>query len=367
MKIFIIIILSICAVGVGIAMLVPRNDAHFPDNNPVNIIFNRDTQKLQPELITFSGTLRKKDISIDNMAARELIKIDISKESNDLRLSIVDIIPEDFEPLTFNIILAGGSKKQVILKVSETETLPETDADVVKHDTKDQTEPDAEIKEETSKADAETLKEPEQEEPDAEFRTWPQPQGEIINSHFPRLKDPASFKLANGKIVYGQSRGVKVPFQVYKGKISRRSPACVYEFSDKDPVAEMYALWSLGGRFLLKNGKTTLKLGGENVPIAPEIKDDIQKVDNPLVLETDGNGKKLLDVFCEAMGAPSGSLSIALPEEMWSAVYQTVDKVAVDNDLKGHISRSGSVVKWRLKNHADGYAIIIQESDMHKK
>ena len=176
-----------------------------------------------------------------------------------------------------------------------------------------------------------------------------------------------TFKLANGKIVYGKSRGLNVPFQVYKGKISRRSPACVYEFSDEDPVAEIHALWDLGGRFLLTKNGTMLTLGGENRPIGPEIKDDIQKIDKPLVLETNDNGKKILDVFCEAMGVPSGSLSIVLPEEVWSALYQTVDKVAVDNQLKGKISNSGTEIRWRLKNHADSYAIIIQKSDMIKK
>ncbi|MCP5005283.1 MAG: hypothetical protein GY941_15310, partial [Planctomycetes bacterium] len=79
---------------------------------------------------------------------------------------------------------------------------------------------------------------------------------------------------------------------------------------------------------------------------------------------TNLKGEKVLDDFCEAMGVPSGSLSMVMPEKVWSALYQTVDKVAVDNKLKGNISRAGSVIRWRLKNHKDGYLITIQKDDM---
>ncbi|MCP5005152.1 MAG: serine/threonine protein kinase, partial [Planctomycetes bacterium] len=192
-------------------------------------------------------------------------------------------------------------------------------------------------------------------------------QGKILNSHFPGLSAPASFNLRNGKIIYGQSRGINVPFRVYESKIFRRAPACVYDFSDKYPVAEILALWELGGRFLLKKDGEILMLGDENASIGLEIDDDVQNIDNPLVLETNENGVKILDVFCEAMGVPSGSLSLALPNEVWKALYQTVDKVAVDNQLKGNISRPGAEIKWRLKTHADSYSIIIQKSDMVEK
>ncbi len=439
MKILIIMILSICAIGIGIALLVPRKAAHFLDNNPVNLILSRNLQSQQSEPIAFSGRLKETNISIDNAEVQKWIKIYISNESNDIRLSVANSIPENFESITFNIILTGGAEKQVTLKVSEAEAVPEMDTDPVEQDTappdesikgdidpeisdeqdfpakaEEETVPDAEISEEapdTEKldetervasediqkevadtefsdkavepaaeineetADTETLKEPEQEEPvteisvqpDTETRTWPQPEGDIINSSIPDLKNPASFKLVNDKIVYGQSRGAKVPFQVYKGKISRRSPACVYDFSDKNPVAEMHAIWSLGGRFLRTTEDTHLILGDDNSTLSPEIKDQGQKSDKALVLEVNNNGKNLLNTFCEAMRVPSGSLSIVLPEEVWSALYQTVDKVAVDNQLKGNISNSGTEITWRLKNHADSYAIIIQKADMSKK
>jgi len=419
MKIFITIILSICVIGIGIALLVPRKAPHFLDNNPVNLILSRD---LQSELIAVSGRLKRDDISFDNTNVQKWINIDISKDSNDIKLSIANTIPEELKSLTFNIILTGGAKKQVTIKIPEAvidtdvvvqetpspdkpddDAGPESDEqEPLAAQTEEETVPDAETIEDAP--DTVTIEEPKREEPedkpqkedtgtediddsklatetiektgpvteitnqpDAEVKTWPQPQSEIINSHFDNIKDPATFKLANGKIVYGKSRGLNVPFQVYKGNISRRSPACVYEFSDEDPVAEIHALWDLGGRFLLTKNGTMLTLGGENRPIGPEIKDDIQKIDKPLVLETNDNGKKILDVFCEAMGVPSGSLSIVLPEEVWSALYQTVDKVAVDNQLKGKISNSGTEIRWRLKNHADSYAIIIQKSDMIKK
>lgn len=439
MKILIIMILSICAIGVGITLLVPRKAAHFLDNNPVNLILSRNLQSQQSEPIAFSGRLKETNISIDNAEVQKWIKIDISNESSDIRLSIANSIPENIESITFNIILTGGSEKQVTLKVSEAEAAPETDTDLVEQDTappdesikedidseisdgqdslaktEEDTVPDAKISEETpdtekleeteqvasediqkedadtevgdkivepaaeitkETTDTETLKEPEQEEPVAEIsdqqepevKAWPQPEGDTINSSFPNLKNPASFKLVNGKMVYGQSSGLNVPFQVYKGKISRRSPACVYEFSDEDPVAEIHALWDLGGRFLRTTEGTHLILGNDNSTIGPEIKYQEQKADKALVLEVNNNGRNLLNTFCEAMGIPSGSLSIVLPEKVWSALYQTVDKVAVDNQLKGSISNSGSEVKWRLKNHADSYAIIIQKADMSKK
>ncbi|MCP5007142.1 MAG: hypothetical protein GY941_24845, partial [Planctomycetes bacterium] len=409
MKIFIVVVLSICALGIGITLLVPRKAADFVDQDSIIITFNRNLKKLQPELIAFSGSLRESDITIDNENVQKWIKVDTSKDSGNIRISIEDSIPDDLESITFNIMLTGGARKQVTLKVSEPETDSESETDDVElgaeaddagqetdspdesdddgvdpdtgedqgpvADTEEETLPDREMDEDLSEEDSKTVvdsgqpaatdkeapiesdreedagtedingdaepvtqisKEPEpvtdtNDQPDIEIKPWPQPQGKIINTHFPGIKDPASFKLANGKTVFGQSRGIRVPFHVYEGKISRRSPMCVYEFSDKDPVAEIYALWELGGRFLLKKDGKFLTLGGTNASIGPEVERDIQKTNNPLALETNLKGEKVLDDFCEAMGVPSGSLSMVMPEKVWSALYQTVDKVAVDN------------------------------------
>lgn len=428
MKIFIIMILSIFAIGAGIAMLVPRETPHFTDDQPLNITFNLSQHDLRYDPVAFTGTLRKDDVSIDNAEIQKWISIDINKENSNIRLSITGTVPEDLQSISFNLIMAGGSSKQVILEVPDDnielladrgDTNPEVEnkqeqepvaeaedksvsdkeeeptvsseiaetydeaedtVQVVSDDSENIAEPVVTINEEASDTADEPVHEQEVDVKDVddtkpvsdtgsqiEASEWPQPQGNVINRSFPSLKDPVAFKLPGDKTVYGQSRGAKVPFQVYKGKITRRSPACVYEFSDKDPVAEMYAIWSLGGRFMLTTEGSHLLLGDENSTIGPQIKDQVRTADKALALEVNNRGKTLLNTFCKAMGVPSGTLLIALPEVVWSAVYQTVDKVAVDNELKSQVSNSNSVVKWRLKNHTDGYAIIIQKADMTKK
>ena len=241
MKIFITIILSICVIGIGIALLVPRKAPHFLDNNPVNLILSRD---LQSELIAVSGRLKRDDISFDNTNVQKWINIDISKDSNDIKLSIANTIPEELKSLTFNIILTGGAKKQVTIKIPEAvidtdvvvqetpspdkpddDAGPESDEqEPLAAQTEEETVPDAETIEDAP--DTVTIEEPKREEPedkpqkedtgtediddsklatetiektgpvteitnqpDAEVKTWPQPQSEIINSHFDNIKE----------------------------------------------------------------------------------------------------------------------------------------------------------------------------------
>ena len=195
---------------------------------------------------------------------------------------------------------------------------------------------------------------------------WPERKSETVNDGFEDLIDSFAFQLENSREVYGLSYLKRqVPFDTTcRRDIENGSPACVYSFSDKDPVGEMQAIWDLGGRFLLKDEGVVL--GDVGASLGPEIMNDKHKAADKLVLEVNDVGEALLDDYCDAMGILPGRLQIILPGKLWVAIHQTLFKVAVvDNKLGVNtIFKQGKEINWRLKSFKGSCSIIIQKSDL---
>jgi hypothetical protein len=201
--------------------------------------------------------------------------------------------------------------------------------------------------------------------------SWPTWKGGEINSEIKDLDEPFEYLLdspdVSGK-VYGLSRsGKQVKFSAtVKSSIEKNTPACVYQFSAEDREGEMQAIWELGGRFLLTENEETWKLGGESETFGPGIWHDRQPVGDELVLSVNDVGTSLLSEYCVSMKS-HGSLKIVLPKTFWAAIYQTLDKVAVENKQVGEVYDAGEKeVSWRLRSHGESdYSIIIQKSDLN--
>ena len=194
---------------------------------------------------------------------------------------------------------------------------------------------------------------------------WPKPLSTSVNTHLKGVSATFSFELGYGKRALGQSLGREVPFATYKNKMKNKSPACVYQFSENDPVGELHALWNLGGRLLLTDEAGKRWILGKDAPaLVPEIVSDRQEFPADMILKVNGRGEDLFGEYCKAMSTPSGSLSITLPEKLWSAVYQTISKVAIDNNRMGAISKPGTEVYWRLSGTIENYAIVVNTSDL---
>jgi hypothetical protein len=214
--------------------------------------------------------------------------------------------------------------------------------------------------EESMQEETETVKEM------AVPRSWPVRKSETVNGGIEGLRAPFEFEIGDSRNVSGLSySGEQMPFSTTcRAYIEKGNPASVYSFSDKDPVGEMHAIWDLGGRFLLKDGGEVVVLGGDNASLGPKMMKDSRKAGDELVLEVNDVGRALLDKYCGAMGFQSGSLQIVLPGKFWAAVYQTLNKVAVDNKLMDAVYRPDKDVNWRLKGNNGNYSIIIQKSDL---
>jgi hypothetical protein len=288
---------------------------HFKDSDALDFKLPQDSQKLQLGPILIMGKLKDTEVAINDNKIADWID-PVVTENGDGVLLMINEVPENFMEGSFELELAGGDKKLINLK--------------------------------------------------KEDKSWPVQKGKTVNEGFEALVDPFEYKLENAVKVYGLSHITnQLGFgATYEYRFKNRSPACVYSFSDKDPVGEMHAIWDLGGRFLLRDEGVVL--GGDNASLDSEIMKDKHKAGDELVLETNDTGRKLLDDYCSALGILPGSLQITLPGDLWAAVYQTLFKVAVvDNEIDVNtVFKKDKDVSWRLKGNEDGYSIIIQKSDL---
>ena len=301
--------------GSGAPPPPPPPPVYFKDSEPLVFELSQDSQNLSLGPILIEGSFKETDITIDDNKISDWIKPVVTKEGDGIKLMISEI-PEDFREGSFGLVLAGGDKKQIDLKMEKT--------------------------------------------------SWPVQISKTVNADFEDLSEPFEYKLENAVSVYGLSHiDNQLGFNsTYEHRYKNRSPACVYSFSDKDPVGEMHAIWDLGGRFLKDGG---VVLGGVGANLGPKITKSPSKAgDELVVLETNDTGRKLLDDYCGAMGIPSGSLQITLPRDLLAAVYQTLFKVAVvDNEIDvDTVFKKDKEVSWRLKGNKDGYSILIQKSDI---
>ena len=321
--------------------------AAFLDNKSLEIVIPQDSLGFTSEPIRFVGKLKRSGISIDNNKLSAWIIPSIRRESSEIVLLIKEI-PASFSEETFNMLLVGGAKKQITLLLQR-----EGPGDIVDQGNEDRgTGEEAPI-------------------------PWLEPKGSIINAQLEDLSDPSLFTLDDSGRVYGlipqsdYAPPKKTLLLVMKKRVEDRSPACVYNFSEEDPVGELHALWKLGGRFLFKDddGKTW-KLGDNNSELGAEIIKAKQEAASEWVLSTNETGRKLLDNYCALLNVPLGSISLILPDELWYAVYQTLNKIYNDVDIRSRktIYKSGTEVGWSLRSHAGGsYAIIIQKQDVTEK
>lgn len=401
------LIFTLVGIGVFIAVLIPGKSANFLDKSPLKITLDPEQQTFDPVQIPYRGKLNDSEVFLicENIYSPEKkqpwIKAVVNKEKSVIELTAADPIPKEFGKETFCLVLGSHVKKEIVLhrkngedaaaahlKVAAAETAatpadapPETSSAKQERPT-EETAGKIVVVEEAQQApvSAGTGAEPASAPPStpaaaeesapAESKTdtavaWPKPLSASVNTHLKGVSAPFPFELGYGKRVLGQSLGREVPFATYKNKMKNKSPACVYQFTESDPVGELHALWDVGGRLLFTDGAGERWILGKDAPsLVPEIVSDRQEFPADMILKVNGRGEELLGEYCKVMSLPPGSLSITLPEKLWSAVYQTVSKVAIDNNRMGAISKPGIEVYWRLSGTLENYAIVVNTSDL---
>ena len=400
------LIFTLVGIGVFIAVLVPGKSANFLDKSPLKITLDAEQQTFDPVQIPFRGKLNDSEVFLicENIYSPEKkqpwIKAVVNKEKSVIELTAADPIPKEFGKETFCLVLGSHVKKEIVLQrkngedaaaahletaAAETAASP-ADASSETSSAKQEQPPvetagksvveDAPQAPVSAETGAESVTEPPVTVTAAEkslpaetkadiASAWPKPLSTAVNTQLKGVSAPFSFELGYGKRVLGQSLGREVPFATYKNKMKNKSPACVYQFTENDPVGELHALWNLGGRLLLtdETGKRWI-LGKDAPALIPEIVSDRQEFPADMILKVNGRGEELFGEYCKVMSIPPGSLSITLPEKLWSAVYQTISKVAIDNNRMGAISKPGTEVYWRLGGTIENYAIVVNTSDL---
>lgn len=400
------LIFTLVGIGVFIAVLIPGKSANFLDKSPLKITLDPEQQTFDTVQIPYRGKLNDSEVFLicENIYSPEKkqpwIKAVVNKEKSVIELTAADPIPKEFGKETFCLVLGSHVKKEIVLQrkngddaapsqlkavTAETAATP-ADASPETYSAKQEQPPEETagkiVVEDAPQApvgtgtDVESVSEqpsvPAAAEKNAPAETkadiasaWPKPLSASVNTQLKGVSAPFSFELGYGKRVLGQSLGREVPFATYKNKMKNKSPACVYQFTENDPVGELHALWNVGGRLLFTDGAGERWILGKDAPaLVPEIVSDRQEFPADMILKVNGRGEELLGEYCKVMSLPPGSLSITLPEKLWSAVYQTISKVAIDNNRMGAISKPGTEVYWRLSGTPENYAIAVNTSDL---